>query len=65
MTVDAPGGNRAQWVFETIDAGETVEIAHDAEHPSQLVLPVVSGVDVPAGYPTCTLRGQPCRPAPG
>ena len=31
--------------------------------PSQLVLPVVAGVDVPAGYPDCdALRGQPCRP---
>ncbi|MET0146067.1 MAG: CocE/NonD family hydrolase [Ilumatobacteraceae bacterium] len=63
MTVDAPGGNRAEWVFDTIARGETVEIAHDAEHPSRLVLPVVADVDVPAGYPSCTLRGQPCRTA--
>ena len=28
-----------------------------------VVLPVVAGVDVPAEYPACTLRGQPCRPS--
>ena len=28
VTVDAPGGNRAEWVFDTIADGETVEIAH-------------------------------------
>lgn len=64
VTVDAPGGNRAEWVFETIAHGETVDIAHGPERPSRIVLPVVAGVDVPAGYPTCTLRGQPCRAAP-
>jgi predicted acyl esterase len=63
LTVDAPGGNRAVWEFDTIAGGEQVTIAHDAAHPSQLVLPVVSGIDVPpGGVPTCgALRGQPCR----
>jgi hypothetical protein len=61
LTIGAPGGNRAQWEFETISAGETVEIAHDADHPSSLVLPIVDGVTVPPGLPACTLRGQPCR----
>lgn len=62
VTVDAPGGNRAQWVFRTIAAGETVSIARSAVHPSRIVLAKVPGVEVPAAYPTCTLRGQPCRP---
>jgi predicted acyl esterase len=62
LTVDAPGNNRAEWVFDTIAGGEDVEIAHGGDEPSRLVLPVVAGVDVPARYPTCTLRGQPCRP---
>ena len=35
VTVDAPGGNRAVWTFDTIAAGETVEIAHDTEYPSR------------------------------
>ena len=64
LTIDAPGGNRAVWQFDTIDKGETVNIAYDAQHPSKLVLPVVAGVDVPkAAPPACgSLRGEPCRP---
>ena len=62
VIVDAPGGNRPIWAFETIADGETVSIAHDPARPSRLVLPVVSGVDVPDGAPACgSLRGQPCR----
>jgi hypothetical protein len=62
LLVDAPGGNRPVWEFETIAGGEQVTIAHDATFPSALVLPVVDGVDVPAGLPDCaSLRGQPCR----
>jgi putative CocE/NonD family hydrolase len=64
LTVDAPGGNRAVWVFDTIAGGEQVTVAHDAAHPSRVVLPVVAGVAAPAGLPACdALRGQPCRPA--
>ena len=41
-------------------------IAHDADHPSRLVLPVVPGVDAPDEFPECgALRGQPCRPYAG
>jgi uncharacterized protein len=64
LTVDAPGNNRAIWEFRTIDDGETVQIAHDAAHPSRLVLATVPNVPVPAvAPPACgSLRGQPCRP---
>ncbi|MEQ1703038.1 MAG: CocE/NonD family hydrolase C-terminal non-catalytic domain-containing protein, partial [Ilumatobacteraceae bacterium] len=62
LTIDAPGNSRAIWVFDTISNGETVTVAHDAEHPSSLVLPVV---DVPVAAPAppaCgSIRGQPCR----
>jgi uncharacterized protein len=62
LTIDAPGNNRAIWEFRTISAGETITIAHDAEHPSQIVLsvvPVVVGAPAP---PACgSVRGQPCR----
>lgn len=62
ITVDAPGNSRPVWEFDTIDAGETVTIAHDSRHPSKLVLPIVDGIDAPAGFAPCgSLRGQPCR----
>lgn len=63
ITVDAPGGARPLWAFaQTYPAGVNVSIAHDALRPSALVLNVVDGVAVPAGYPECgALRSQPCR----
>ncbi len=64
LTVDAPGNNRSIWEFRTISDGETVTIAHDALHPSRVVLSVLPGVVVPTpAPPACgALRGQPCRP---
>ena len=45
-----------------LDEEATVEIAHSADHPSRVVLPVVPGIDVPTALPPCpSLRGQPCR----
>jgi len=63
LIVDAPGGNRAVWAFDTtIAQGEQVTIGHDAVTPSRLVLPVVDGIDAPDPAPACdSLRGQPCR----
>jgi predicted acyl esterase len=62
ITVDAPGGARPLWAFDTIAHGEKVTIATDRAHRSRLVLPVVPGVKVPAGYAPCrSLRSQPCR----
>ncbi|HSB86037.1 MAG TPA: CocE/NonD family hydrolase [Ilumatobacteraceae bacterium] len=64
LTIDAPGGNRGIWEFRTIDDGQTVTVAFDAEHPSQLVLAEIPNAKVPApAPPACgSLRGQPCRP---
>jgi predicted acyl esterase len=64
LTIDSPGGNRARWAFDTVDAaGEHNLVATSADHPSALTLGVVPGVDVPRARPTCgALRGQPCRP---
>ncbi len=62
LMVDAPGGNRAVWAFDTIADGERVQIATGPTFPSQLVLPVVPGIEPPATYPDCnSLKGQPCR----
>jgi uncharacterized protein len=62
VTVDAPGGNRQIWHWDTISDGETVTIAHDADRPSRIVLSTLTGIDIPDEYPACgALRGQPCR----
>lgn len=65
VTIDAPGASRARWKFETINQpGQVNTIFHSASRPSKLVLPVVSGVDVPFFGTSCgALRAQPCRPA--
>ena len=66
VVVDAPGGNRAVWEFETIAGGEIVQVGVGGETASRIVLPVVPDVAVPPGYPDCnSLRGQPCRPFTG
>lgn len=67
ITVDAPGGSRPLWDFDTTIAdGERVWVAADSAHPSRLVLPVVPGVKVPQTAPPCvSLRSQPCRTYPG
>lgn len=64
VIVSAPGGDRPRWRFGTLASDEPVTntVARSAAHPSRIVLPVVAGVDVPAGAPPCPgLRGQPCR----
>lgn len=66
LTVDAPGGARPLWAFDTIADGERVSVAADAVRRSRLVLSVVPGVRVPATAPACaSLRSQPCRSFPG
>ncbi len=66
LYVNTPGGERARWAFDTIDAaGEHNLIATSTTHPSSLTLSTLAPgtVDVPAATPVCgTLRAQPCRP---
>jgi predicted acyl esterase len=65
IVVQPPGGNRPAWAFDALTPtpAPTVTIDRSTVHPSKVVLPVVSGVDVTTGLPACgTLRGQPCRP---
>ena len=63
VTLQAPGGDRPLWTFDTLDDGTTtVDVAYGGAHPSALVLPVVAGRTAGAPRPPCgTLRGQPCR----
>jgi len=61
ITLDAPGGARPLWAFDTLDTGQQVTVANDARHPSSLALTTVS-VHAPASRPRCgSLRSQPCR----
>jgi predicted acyl esterase len=63
MSVATPGGNKGRWKFDVLQLGAaTVAVAHDTDHPSSLVLPVIPGVAVPTPLPACpSLRSQPCR----
>ncbi len=64
LSVGTPGGNHAEWRFQlaAIPANSTHKIGHSVAQPSSILLPVVSGVTVPATPPACpSLRGQPCR----
>jgi predicted acyl esterase len=64
LSIGTPGGNHAEWRFQAgaIPPGSVHRIAHSAMRPSSVLLPVVTGVTVPATLPACpSLRGQPCR----
>jgi predicted acyl esterase len=65
IVVKPPGGNRPAWAFDALrdDPAPTVTIDRSAAHPSKVVLPLLSSVEVTTALPACgTLRGQPCRP---
>jgi putative CocE/NonD family hydrolase len=65
ITLDAPGGAKPLWAFDTLDHGQRVTVATDRRHPSSLVLSVVPGIAVPKHAPPCrSLRSQPCRTYP-
>mgnify|MGYP002684405542 CR=1 FL=1 len=64
VTVQAPGGDRPRWDFDTVDAGTTSNrVLFGAGKPSKLVLPIVTG-STAKGTPlpvATALRGQPSR----
>ncbi len=63
VTISAVGGDQPIWAFdEATGDGAKISIAHSPDMPSQLLLPVVGGVDVPTDLPPCPgLRAEPCR----
>lgn len=66
VTVDTPGGTRADWRFaiKRYPGEVAFLVGNDAQHASKLVLPIVENVAVPSMPPPCpSLRGQPCRDA--
>ncbi len=62
ITVDAPGGARPLWAFDTISDGERVTVATDRVHQSRLVLPVVAGRARAAQGPAVRVAAQPALP---
>lgn len=70
LAIDTPGDSRVDWRFELLPAApggapRHVDVAHDADHPSSVLLPRLQGVTLPSAAksaPPCpSLRGQPCR----
>jgi predicted acyl esterase len=64
ISIEAPGGDRTRWSFDTPSTGGAVvnDIARNTAGPSRIVLPVLSGINAPPNLPPCpSLRGQPCR----
>jgi uncharacterized protein len=64
VSIEAPGGDRTRWAFDTLETGGLVtnEISHTGAQASKLVLSVVPNGDAPVELPPCpSLRGQPCR----
>ncbi|MCA9161093.1 MAG: hypothetical protein KDA72_22335, partial [Planctomycetales bacterium] len=66
LSVSGPGGavNAWPWAFESIPGEFDVHIAHDNQHSSSMVLPVVHPTDLslPDALPACdSVALQPCR----
>ncbi len=65
LIIDTPGRDSPLWAYENpAYEGDVIHsVKHGPEAVSFILLPTVSGVEVPAGYPPCpSLRGQICRP---
>jgi hypothetical protein len=64
LTIQAPGGDRQIWRFDTLEDGSiTNTIGLGGKFPSKLVLPVLSGATAKGTPlpPATALRGQPSR----
>jgi hypothetical protein len=64
ISIDTPGGSRAEWKFalKEFPAGTEVSVSTDADNQSSVVLPVIPDLVVPTPLPACpSLRAQPCR----
>ncbi len=64
ISIEAPGGDRTRWAFDTFDTNGTVQndVGRSRVMASRLLLPIYRRAEAPAGLPPCPgLRGQPCR----
>jgi len=64
LIIDTPGRDTPLWEYENpaYDGDVHHMVARTPDMASYLLLPIVAGVEVPAGIPACvSLRGQICR----
>ena len=62
VVISAPGGDRPEWTFDTLDNGQEATVGLGGVTPSSLVVDVVPGTAATATLPACgSLRGEPCR----
>jgi hypothetical protein len=64
LTIEAPGGDRTEWEFDSPSTNGQVydEVMRGPAKASRVVLAVVPGIVPPAELPPCPgLRGEPCR----
>jgi hypothetical protein len=62
IVISAPGGDRPEWTFDSIDNGQQATIGFGPATPSALAVDEVAGVRTTSSLPVCgTLRGEPCR----
>ena len=68
LTIEAPGGDRPLWTFDTAHTHGSVtdRVARSAARPSRIVLPLLGSLPaLPAAPAPCpSLRAEPCRTAP-
>lgn len=62
VVISAPGGDRPEWAFDTLDTGQQAIVGLGGWDSSSLVVNVVPGVAATTTPPACgSLRGEPCR----
>ena len=62
VVISAPGGDRPEWTFDTLDNGQEATVGLGGLTASSLVVDVVPGVAATTTLPACgSLRGEPCR----
>lgn len=68
ITIEAPGGDRPLWTFDTAHTHGSVtdQVGRSARGPSRIVLPVLPSLPAlpTAPAPCPSLRAEPCRTAP-
>ncbi len=62
VVISAPGGDRPEWAFDTLDNGQQAIVGLGGLTPSSFVVNEVPGVAATTTLPACgSLRGEPCR----